>query len=270
MLIRLIERLFGIDPGARPLPGAPAARPGPVPPRLLAERPALCSLAYALERLSLALLVGASLFVFFTGVLNIQMYYAFGFGFVSAHYYGTFIFLAALIFHVEVKLPDIARAFRERGCSRRCARIAPRCGPSRRVQRERSDRSARGHDLAPRVRRRGRPRLGRARADGRRPVDRRAAAAARIARPPRAPLRHGAQRLSGQQTATAAGITPAQTGSRWRLELEGARMLELSRDDLMTLPLSTWKLPIACVEGWSTNADVDRRAAARPRASRRR
>ena len=101
MLIRLVERLFGIDPGARPLPGAPAARPGPVPPRLLAERPALRSLAYALERLSLALLVGASLFVFFTGVLNIQMYYAFGFGFVSAHYYGTFIFLAALIFHVR-------------------------------------------------------------------------------------------------------------------------------------------------------------------------
>ena len=79
------------------------------------ERPALRSLAHSLERLSLALLVGASLFVFFTGVLNIQIYYAFGFGFVSAHYYGTFIFLAALVFHVAVKLPDIARAFRERG-----------------------------------------------------------------------------------------------------------------------------------------------------------
>ncbi|MDQ4072332.1 MAG: molybdopterin-dependent oxidoreductase, partial [Actinomycetota bacterium] len=54
------------------------------------------------------------------------------------------------------------------------------------------------------------------------------------------------------KTATAAGITPAQTGSRWRLELEGARTLELSRDELTVLPLSTQKLPIACVEGWST------------------
>src|SRR5256885_1376088 len=41
------------------------------------EWPPVRSLAHLLERVSLALLVGSSLFVFATGVLNIQLFYAF-------------------------------------------------------------------------------------------------------------------------------------------------------------------------------------------------
>ncbi len=217
------------------------------------ERPALRSLAHALERASLTLLVGASLFVFFTGVLNIQIYYPFGFGFVTAHYYGAFIFVAALLFHVAVKLPDLAKAFRERGI------VAPlrEDRASTRSEPPESSESAPTAPHAPTISRRafvGAVSLG--------SVGLGLMAAAQSIGGPLRPLgllaprgRYygaGANDFQVNKTATAAGIKPAQTGTSWRLELEGERSLELSRDDLLGLPLSTQRLPIACVEGWST------------------
>ncbi len=76
------------------------------------------SLAHGLERVGLALLVGGSLFVFATGVLNIQLWYPFGFPFVPAHYYAAFIFLGALAFHIGTKVTVARRAFREQGVVR--------------------------------------------------------------------------------------------------------------------------------------------------------
>ena len=83
-------------------------------PRLFAWPP-LRSPAMAIERLSLLLLVGGALFEFATGILNIQLFYPWHFGFVKAHYYGAWIFLSAMTVHVLVKLPVIVRSFRERG-----------------------------------------------------------------------------------------------------------------------------------------------------------
>src|SRR5919106_4782128 len=79
------------------------------------ERPAVRSVAHALERLSLALLVGGALFVFFTGVLSTQAYYPWDFIFVPGHYYAAFILLAALTLHLVVKLPVVRRTFRREG-----------------------------------------------------------------------------------------------------------------------------------------------------------
>ena len=55
------------------------------------------------------------------------------------------------------------------------------------------------------------------------------------------------------RTAWAAGITPEATGDRWRLTLTGgpARVV-LDRAALTAMPQHTARLPIACVEGWST------------------
>jgi len=63
-----------------------------VMPKLF-EWPPVRGAAHALERLSLALLVGGSVFVFGTGLLNIQVFYPWPFRFLTAHYYGAFIFL---------------------------------------------------------------------------------------------------------------------------------------------------------------------------------
>jgi DMSO/TMAO reductase YedYZ molybdopterin-dependent catalytic subunit len=55
------------------------------------------------------------------------------------------------------------------------------------------------------------------------------------------------------RTAFAAGIDPAITGSRWRLQLLGGpRPVFLDRAALQAMPQHTVELPIACVEGWST------------------
>jgi DMSO/TMAO reductase YedYZ molybdopterin-dependent catalytic subunit len=56
------------------------------------------------------------------------------------------------------------------------------------------------------------------------------------------------------RTAAVAGVTAADTGEGWQLALigRGGRMLQLTRNDLLAMPLVTADLPIACVEGWST------------------
>jgi DMSO/TMAO reductase YedYZ molybdopterin-dependent catalytic subunit len=54
------------------------------------------------------------------------------------------------------------------------------------------------------------------------------------------------------RTAAAAGIVPAATGPDWRLMLTGPAPRTLSRAELAGLAQHTARLPIACVEGWST------------------
>jgi DMSO/TMAO reductase YedYZ molybdopterin-dependent catalytic subunit len=54
------------------------------------------------------------------------------------------------------------------------------------------------------------------------------------------------------RTFAASGIAPAATGADWRLQLVGARTLTLDRAALAALAPHTAALPIACVEGWST------------------
>ena len=83
-------------------------------PRLFAFPP-VTSPAQAIERLSIALLVSSAVFELATGVMNAQYWYPFKFNFVVAHYYGAIVFVASLVLHVIVKLPVIARAYRERG-----------------------------------------------------------------------------------------------------------------------------------------------------------
>jgi hypothetical protein len=218
------------------------------------ERPALRSLAHAVERLGLALLVGASLFVFATGVLNIQVYYPFGFGFVPAHYYAAFIFIAALAFHVATKLPDMVAALRARGV------VAPLRDDLEHTTPEDPELSD-SAPTAPRpatISRRG---FVGAVAGGSLGLGL-IGAGQSIGGPLRelgllAPRGQsygtGPNDFQVNKTAASAGIRPAAIGADWRLELRGGeRTLELSRDDLMRLPLSTETLPIACVEGWST------------------
>ena len=76
-------------------------------PRLF-EWPPARSPAHALERLSLALLVGGALFEFVTGILNIQYWYAFQAFFVTAHYYGAWVFIAAFLRTRDTQVRDDA------------------------------------------------------------------------------------------------------------------------------------------------------------------
>ena len=63
------------------------------------------------------------------------------------------------------------------------------------------------------------------------------------------------------QTAASAGIRAAETGAGWRLTVSGDSgagrgPLTLSRADLLRMRQHTASLPIACVEGWSTDSQA--------------
>jgi DMSO/TMAO reductase YedYZ molybdopterin-dependent catalytic subunit len=223
-----------------------------VMPKLF-EWPPIRSVAHLLERASLALLVGGSLFVFFTGLLNIQVYYPWPFRFLTAHYYGAIVFLAAFALHVGLKLPTVLRSFGERGVLR------PLRADLRHTVAEpyREGTTAPLQPAAPTMSRRtlfamvGGASLG--------------AGFMAVAQAIGGPLRplgllapHSTQAGDGpngfqvNKTAAAVGIKPSQTGPGWRLELAGRSRAELTREQLLSMPQRTYDLPIACVEGWST------------------
>lgn len=221
----------------------------------LFEWPPIRSIAHAIERLSLALLVGSGLFVLATGLLNIQLFYAWRFSFVPVHYYAAILFLAALAFHVVVKLPVARRAFRERGV----------LAPLRESLIQTAPEPA-GHDTTaptnpgtPTISRRGF-------------VATVGVATAGLgvmagAQSVGGPLRdlalltpHGRTRGSGpndfqiNKPAATVGVSAGQTGPDWRLVVmrAGATPLSFSRADLLGMAQFTYDLPIACVEGWTT------------------
>ncbi|MEV6184546.1 hypothetical protein AB0M07_47515, partial [Streptomyces sp. NPDC052015] len=82
-----------------------------VVPKLF-ELPPARSLAHALERLSLLLLVGGALFEFVTGVLNVQLDYVFPGSFYPLHFYGAWVFFAAFVAHAVLKTPAALRNLR--------------------------------------------------------------------------------------------------------------------------------------------------------------
>ena len=59
-----------------------------------------------------------------------------------------------------------------------------------------------------------------------------------------------------QVNKTAAGAGVAPVDDTWRLELKGDTSRSLSRAQLLALPQHTARLPIACVEGWSTGVQT--------------
>ncbi|MEV0306076.1 molybdopterin-dependent oxidoreductase [Nonomuraea fuscirosea] len=219
----------------------------------LFDWPPARSLAQAVERVSLLLLVGGAGFQFATGILNIQLFYVFPFSFYPAHLYGAWIFLAALAVHVAVRLPMAIRALRSRDLRRelRTGLAGTRPEPP-------DPNGLVPVDPAP-------PTMSRrgllAFVGGGSVLMFGLSAGQTFDGPLRrtallAP--HGREYGTGpndfqiNKTAASLGVTEADTGDAWRLVLAGAGRALLTRADLLALPLRTYALPIACVEGWST------------------
>ncbi|MFE7648987.1 molybdopterin-dependent oxidoreductase [Streptomyces phaeoluteigriseus] len=223
-----------------------------VVPRLFALPPAR-SLAHALERASLLLLVGGALFEFVTGVLNVQLEYVFPGSFYPLHFYGAWVFFAAFTVHAALKTPAAVRNLRGLRKEREpVAETEPAAEPETLVS-PRPD--------APTVSRRGAlafvgggslllflTTAGQS-ADG---LLRRTALLAPRGGPDPGTGPNGFQI---NKTARYAGIRTAETSREaWRLVVTGRTgTVRLGRDDLLRLPLHSAALPIACVEGWSTS-----------------
>ena len=225
----------------------------------LFDWPPLRSPAHALERLSLFLLVGGAVFEFVTGILNIQTWYKFPGSFYPLHFYGAWVFMAAFIVHVALKLPTMIRALRSRSLIRELRTNLARTRP----EPPEAGSLVAAAPAEPTISRRGVLAFA-------------GAGSALIAllsvgqslggslRRTALLAPHGQDVTSGpgdfqiNQTAASARIRPAETGAAWRLTLGSDSQVSrapavLRRADLLRMEQHTASLPIACVEGWSTD-----------------
>ncbi|MFG3075901.1 molybdopterin-dependent oxidoreductase [Streptomyces sp. NPDC048225] len=225
-----------------------------VVPRLFTLPPAR-SLAHALERVSLLLLVGGALFEFVTGVLNIQLDYLFPGSFYPLHFYGAWVFFAAFVAHAVLKAPAALRNVR------RMRARAGRDPDGTPAGREPDDGLRSPRPAPPTVSRRGAlwtvgggSLLLLATSAGR-SFDGPARATALLAPHGGAEPGGGPNGFQINKTAAYAGIDAAETREdAWRLTVVGRTgTVRLSRADLLRLPQHRAALPIACVEGWSTS-----------------
>ncbi|MCC5477714.1 molybdopterin-dependent oxidoreductase [Streptomyces sp. NPDC059680] len=210
-----------------------------VVPRLFTLPPAR-SLAHALERISLLLLVGGGLFEFTTGVLNVQLDYVFPGSFYPLHFYGAWVFFAAFVAHAVLKTPTAVRAVRQRRQERNDL-VSPRpAAPT--VSRRGALGLVGGGSLLLFLTTVGQSLGG--------PFRRTALLAPHGTADPGG----GPNGFQINKTAAYAGITAADTHEdAWRLVVTGRTgTVRLSRAQLLRLPQHSASLPIACVEGWST------------------
>jgi DMSO/TMAO reductase YedYZ molybdopterin-dependent catalytic subunit len=222
-------------------------------PRLFVWPPARTPAA-VVERASLLFLVGGSVFEFATGVLNIQVFYPWHFNFVRAHYYGAWVFVAAFLAHVLVKMPVVARAYRDRGFLRPLRDDLLRTRP----EPHDPDGLVAINPAQPTLSRRGLMGLvGGASLT---------LVAVNAGESVGGPLRRlallaprgrvfaaGPNDFQVNRTAAAVDVSAAASDPAWRLAVHGARTLTLSREALMTrFPQRSYTLTIGCVEGWST------------------
>ncbi|TQJ46733.1 molybdopterin-dependent oxidoreductase [Streptomyces sp. SLBN-115] len=223
-----------------------------VVPKLFTLPPAR-SLAHALERISLLLLVGGALFEFTTGVLNVQLDYVFPGSFYPLHFYGAWVFFAAFVAHAVLKVPAAVRNLRRLRAEEPVASQESAPAPERELVSPRPDPVT--------VSRRGAlwfvgggslllfaTTAGQS-FDG--PLRRTALLAPHGGPDPGS----GPNGFQINKTAAYAGITAPETDEdAWRLVVTGrSGTLRLSRAQLRELPLYSAALPIACVEGWSTS-----------------
>ncbi|WP_322767244.1 molybdopterin-dependent oxidoreductase [Frankia sp. Cr1] len=238
-------------------------------PRLW-EWPPVRTVAHALERISIIVLIGGALFQLSTGIANIAQWYPFHFFFTVAHYWAAWVTIGALLVHVAAKL-TVVRVNVGRG---RVHGVAVEGVALEDIALEDVDLAGvnrDGGDLEPG----GAPvRTSSPEPDGdglsRRGFVGAVGAAAGVitvvtvgqAVPglseldllaPRKPT-VGPQNLPVNRTAAAAGVATVARDPGYRLEVVGPRPLRLSLADLAAFPQATSHLPITCVEGWSADA----------------
>jgi len=241
-------------------------------PRLYV-RPAVKSVVHALERLSIALLVAAVIFELTTGVLNIAKVYLWPFDFRDAHFAVAWVAAGSLLLHIAIKLPVIrtalSRPVEADDSSLPVSSAETDEKPQAVASQDPADQPAAGGadqggeaDSAETSEKHGIPR---------RTVVRSAYIASGLAAlsiaggsiPWLSKLAvlspstgTGPQGVPINRTADAAGITDQAIGPAFELTVVSETATGTwSLDELRAMPQRTVRLPITCVEGWSTNAE---------------
>jgi hypothetical protein len=216
--------------------------------------PPVRSLVHGLERLSILVLISGAIFELVTGLLNVVQWYPWGFSFTQTHFWVAWVTVGALILHIAVKAPAIAR-----GLGNKDAVAEGTVADEEHAQ---AETDTAGPSEPPS-------------SDDRSAVSRRAmltttgiavglVTATTVGQSisslhaidlfaPRSP-QFGPQGLPINRTAAQADVAEAALDPEWRLAVAGPRPYTLSLADLAAMPQYTAKLPISCVEGWSVNA----------------
>ena len=202
-------------------------------PRLFAGLPrggVRAMLLSGLERLSIAVLVAASVFQLVVGLANSAQWYPWAFSFRATHYAGAWIAIGALVVHIAVKLPVIRRAFG----SPVDTGLPERAGPSRRTVLGAALLASAVAVVA--------------NAGGSVPLLRRVSVLA-------VRSGEGPQGVPINKSAASAGVEESAMAADYRLTVAGpGGEVSLTREELAALEQHTSELPIACVEGWSAGA----------------
>lgn len=200
-------------------------------------------------RLSILVLVASAVFMLATGLVNISQWYPFGFSFKVAHYWTGWVAVGAVLTHVGAMAPQIRRGLARRGSPAATAGLEP----SEAEELLAADEAAEDGAVSRRA-----FVVTAAVATGAVAITQWGQTISPLARVsvlgPRIPG-VGPQGLPVNQTAITAGVTESAVDPAFRLVVEGPTPLSLSLADLQAFPQHTERLPIACVEGWSANAE---------------
>ncbi|MEU6094351.1 molybdopterin-dependent oxidoreductase [Streptomyces sp. NPDC047079] len=220
----------------------------------LFEWPPVRTVAHGLERLSLLMLVGGVIFEFVTGIFNIQLFYVFPGSFYTLHFYGAWVFIAAFVVHVSIRLGRMTRALRSRSLAAELRTDLAHTRP----EPPDPDGLVPVAPQAPTMTRRGAVGMVGAGSllllvvTAGQSIGGRLRESALLAPHNRDPGR-GPNGFQINKTAAAVGVDPARIGPGWRLEVRGlGPPLVFTRGQLLVMRRHAAALPIACVEGWST------------------
>jgi DMSO/TMAO reductase YedYZ molybdopterin-dependent catalytic subunit len=198
----------------------------------LFERPVVGGPVRVLERGSILVLVASMIFQLSTGLANTAHWYPFNFFFTTSHYAMAWVAFGALVVHIGVKLPVIRRALGEPlesdvarggavGPSRRTVLVGAgvAAGLATLVTVGQTVPWLRGVSVLA-------PRSG-----------------------------EGPQGVPINRSAAAAGVLRSARAPEYRLTVaNGSTTRAFTVADLQAMPQTTHRLPIACVEGWSADA----------------
>ena len=195
--------------------------------------PPFHSVASIFERLSLLPLVGGALFLLFSGLANINLWYPWPFNFPLAHYWVAWITIGALVVHIGAKISTTRTALR-RNAPPTALELEPTGGMSRR-QLLATAFGVSGLVTLVTVGQTSAPLRKLALLAPRRPDV-------------------GPQGFPVNRTARAAGVVTTARAAQYRLEVTGRvpKPLTLDLEQIRSMPQHSATLPIACVEGWST------------------
>ena len=196
------------------------------------EWPPARTIAHALERGTLLVLVGGAVFETVSGLLNIIEWYPWPFFFPTTHFWVAWLTIGALIVHIGTKA-SVTR----RGLSRPRVDSAPEDALGRRKFLG-AVTAATGVVTITTVGQTLRPLTG---------LD--------LLGPKKPTI--GTQGLPVRASASGAGVVKTASDPDYRLTVSGAvtRPLSLSVAALQAIATSKATLPIACVDGWSATAD---------------